>query len=118
MRGDEAELLADPVLDQVRLSAPGEAPARGGADHRVLVMRRPGVMDPVALTVERTVARSLGPAADGSPVRVLTFQAWELSGRAWFGIYDLASSDDRAGGPGGTVTAALRAPASPRRWWI
>ena len=22
------------------------------------------------------------PAADGSPVRVLTFQAWELSGRA------------------------------------
>jgi phosphoribosylformylglycinamidine synthase len=92
VEGLAAELLADPVLDQVRLSAPGEAPARGGADHRVLVMRRPGVMDPVALTVERTVARSLGPAADGSPVRVLTFQAWELSGRASRAELELATA--------------------------
>ena len=80
------ELLVDPVLESARVAAPGEAPrADEGvwpADHRVLAMRRPGVMDPVAVTVERTIARTgLGSGVDG-PVRVLTFRAWELGGEA------------------------------------
>jgi phosphoribosylformylglycinamidine synthase len=87
-----SELLVDPVLEEARISAPREAP--GGApegtwrpDHRVLAMRRPGVVDPVAVTVERTIARTeLAPASgqggSSSPVRVLTFRAWELAGEA------------------------------------
>jgi phosphoribosylformylglycinamidine synthase len=74
------ELLADPVLDQVSLWAPGELPATPPGAHRVLVMRRPGVMDPSALTIERTIARTPGLGRDAASVRVLTFQAWELYG--------------------------------------
>ncbi len=80
------ELLADPVLDETRVGAPGEQPAGTKGAHRVLVMRRPGVMDPGAITIERAIARTPGlarstePAPDSGPVRVLTFQAWELLG--------------------------------------
>ena len=73
------ELLADPVLDELRIVAPGRAPApRPSGVHRLLIARRPGVMDPVALTVERTLERSgLAPAG----VRAATYQAWELEGK-------------------------------------
>jgi len=75
VRDVAAELLVDPVLEELRLTAPRTAPTDAPTDvHRVLVMRRPGVMDPVALTVERALRRS------GTPARVLTFQAWELRG--------------------------------------
>jgi phosphoribosylformylglycinamidine synthase len=73
------ELLADPVLDEVALMEPLEAPARSAASHRLLVARRPGVMDPVALTIERALVRTtLLPA--GESLLVTTFRAWELFG--------------------------------------
>ena len=69
------ELLADPVLDEARVAAPGEIPApRSRRAQRLLVSRKPGVMDPVALTVARALER-MGLLASGS---VATFQAWEL----------------------------------------
>jgi phosphoribosylformylglycinamidine synthase II len=81
------ELFADPVLDELRVVAPGRAPApRPSGVHRLLVARRPGVMDPVALTVERTLERSgLAPAG----VRAATYQAWELEGK--LGAAELAA---------------------------
>ncbi len=76
-----AELLADPVLDQARIYAPGQAPPQGGPRvHRVLVMRRPGVMDPVALSIERVLARAGRRGSAEGSLRALTFQAWELGG--------------------------------------
>ncbi|MBI5434528.1 MAG: phosphoribosylformylglycinamidine synthase subunit PurL [Planctomycetes bacterium] len=76
------ELCADPVLDVVRITAPEAAPSVGqGVRHRVLVMRKPGVMDSVAQTIERTLARSaLASLAGGERVRALTYQAWEFVG--------------------------------------
>ena len=74
-----AELLADPVLDRVALYAPGEAPPAPAGRHRVLVARRPGVMDPVALTVERALRRTGLIDADAAAL-VTTFRAWELDG--------------------------------------
>jgi len=73
------ELLADPVLDEVRLIPPRTAPSAAPCDHRILVARRPGVMDPVALTVERALMRT-GLVPAGEDVLVTTFQAWELEG--------------------------------------
>ena len=75
------ELLADPVLDEARITAPGESPAtpsRGA--QRILVSKKPGVMDPVALTVARALRR-IGLVAEDS-IPVATFQAWELEGTA------------------------------------
>ncbi len=72
------ELLADPVLDEVRLYPPSTSPTPS-RHSRVLVARKPGVMDPVALTIERALRRaSLVPAA--LDVFVATFHAWELEG--------------------------------------
>ncbi|MCB9904219.1 MAG: phosphoribosylformylglycinamidine synthase subunit PurL [Planctomycetes bacterium] len=71
------ELLADPVLDDVRLTAPQAAPETTPGKHRVLVARRAGVMDPVALTISRVIARAKLAAAD---LHVSTFTAWELEG--------------------------------------
>ncbi|HVS19174.1 MAG TPA: phosphoribosylformylglycinamidine synthase subunit PurL [Planctomycetota bacterium] len=69
-------LFLDPVLEELELTAPLESPAeRPAGVHRVLVARRPGVMDPTALTIERTLARG------GVAARVLTFQVWEVAGR-------------------------------------
>jgi phosphoribosylformylglycinamidine synthase II len=78
-----SELLADPVLDEPRIAAPGEAPSpRSRRAQRILVARKPGVMDPVALTVGRALQR-IGLAhrtngAEGERSPVATFQAWEL----------------------------------------
>ena len=71
-----AELLADPVVDQERIIAPGEAPQAVDA-HRILVARRPGVMDPVAQTLCAALARA--DLVSGE-VSVGTFRAWELAG--------------------------------------
>ncbi len=71
------ELLADPVLDDVRLTAPGAEPTATSGTRRVLVARRPGVMDPVAITIQRVIGRA-GLAA--SDLHVSTFTAWELEG--------------------------------------
>ncbi len=75
------ELLCDPVLETYRVIAPSSVPPARAACQRVLVARRAGVMDPVALTVERAIERGkLARRADGSRARVLTFSAWEIAG--------------------------------------
>ena len=78
------ELLADPVLEEARVIAPRTAPPPAPAGtHRVLAMRRPGVMDPVAMTVERTLARTglaPRPGQHEGDVHALTFRAWEIEG--------------------------------------
>ena len=79
------ELLADPVIDRARLVEPGQAPVaeaeatEGGARHRILVARRPGVMDPVALTIERALRRA-ALVGDETDLLVATFRAWEAQG--------------------------------------
>jgi len=70
------ELLADPVLDEARLVAPGVAPPSAAA-HRVLVARKPGVTDPVAATLQRALIDS-GLFQSEEPIA--TFQAWEVFG--------------------------------------
>jgi phosphoribosylformylglycinamidine synthase subunit PurSL len=72
------ELLRDPVLDEARLFSPRELPP-GRDSRRILVARKPGVMDPVALTVEGCLRRS-GLVDAGSPLLISTFTAWELDG--------------------------------------
>ena len=74
-----AELLADPLLDEVRLTAPGHAPAVPDGVRRVLVARKPGVMDPVAQTILETIAR-VGLARLDPAACISTFRAWELTG--------------------------------------
>jgi phosphoribosylformylglycinamidine synthase II len=79
------ELLADPVLDRIEITAPGEAPPSrtvpaAGNVHRILVARRPGVMDPVAMTIERALVRT-GLASSNESLFVTTFHAWELEGQ-------------------------------------
>ena len=71
------ELLADPVVDSARITAPSTAPERSNDARRVLVAPQPGVMDPVANTVAGVLARTgLIP----SPSGVSTFRAWEITG--------------------------------------
>ncbi len=69
------DVLADPVLDELRVVAPREAPPAGSADHRILVAPRPGVMDP-----EANVVRDLLRRGGLRDVHVATFRAWELEG--------------------------------------
>ena len=81
-----ALLLADPVVDEARVVAPGQAPPEVDA-HRILVAMKPGVMDPVALTLARGLVKNglleEGPLEDGkSEPLVATFRAWELQGAA------------------------------------
>ncbi|MEZ6016543.1 MAG: phosphoribosylformylglycinamidine synthase subunit PurL [Planctomycetota bacterium] len=87
------ELLADPVLDDVRLYAPATVPAPSAA-HRVLVARKPGVMDPSALTLERALRRAgiLGAEEGG---HVATFRAFEVPHGAGFDAAALAAAARR-----------------------
>lgn len=77
VRAIAADLLADPVLDRPRFTPPGAVPERG-VPCTILVAPKPGVMDPVAQTVQRALERT-GHLAEGGP-RVQTFRAWELEG--------------------------------------
>jgi len=74
-----ASLLADPVVDEARVTPPDAPPApTASGRRRILVMRQPGVMDPVARTLEEILVRDgLGPG-DGPP-GVATFRAYELA---------------------------------------
>ncbi|MSR62690.1 MAG: phosphoribosylformylglycinamidine synthase subunit PurL [Planctomycetes bacterium] len=72
------QVLADPVVNEVRVLAP-RAAARSGTGHRILVMPRPGVMDPVAHTLEDLLARSGRTPQNGSPA-VATYRVFELRG--------------------------------------
>jgi phosphoribosylformylglycinamidine synthase II len=69
-------LLADPVVDTARVVEPGSVPAAVDA-HRILVARKPGVMDPVATTLAAALLKS--GLLEERP-EVGTFRAWELSG--------------------------------------
>jgi phosphoribosylformylglycinamidine (FGAM) synthase PurS component len=74
------ELLVDPVVAEAHVIEPGRAPGppRSGA-RRVLVMKKPGVMGPVAETVRGALARTgLVPAA-ALATGVATFTAYELA---------------------------------------
>jgi phosphoribosylformylglycinamidine synthase len=97
------ELLADPVLDQVAQFHPMEAPPSPAGTRRILVAKKAGVMDPVALTITRALARtglmhkpiegpideplddsldrpSAGNTVDQVTPHISTFAAYELSG--------------------------------------
>ncbi len=71
-------VLADPVVDEVRVLAPRTAP-RAGPAQRVLVMPRPGVMDPVAHTLEDLLVRTRRTPPEGVPA-VATYRIYELRG--------------------------------------
>ncbi len=76
-----SELLADPVVDVVRIAAPGQGFGLGERPglHRVLVQRQPGVMDPVARTIEDLLVRIGRTPASGTP-GIGTYRAFELEG--------------------------------------
>lgn len=71
-------ILADPVVNEVRVLAPRRAPEAGRAT-RILVMPRPGVMDPVARTLEEILVRAGKTPAHGAPA-VATYRVFELTG--------------------------------------
>jgi phosphoribosylformylglycinamidine synthase len=71
-------LLTDPVIEVSRL---GAAPAGGRAAQVIEVHPLPGVMDPVALSVEQAIADLLGPDhASRSGVRVSSGWRYDLEG--------------------------------------
>jgi len=76
------EFLADPVLDAPRCYAPRECPPPPPARcARILVMRKPGVMDPVAMTVQRALLRNgIVPDSAAEGFAVATFRIFELQG--------------------------------------
>ena len=76
-------LLADPVLDRVRISEPECAPETSTGCHRVLVAKKPGVTDAVAQTLARAIQTS---SRSAEQPEIATFQAWEFEG-------DLAPTD-------------------------
>ena len=73
------ELLADPISDRFALASPGDDAASLWAGHedsgRLVVRRRPGVMDPVARSARDAIAL-LGIDA----IAVGTYRAWLLPG--------------------------------------
>ncbi|MHC4378203.1 MAG: phosphoribosylformylglycinamidine synthase subunit PurL [Planctomycetota bacterium] len=74
------EVLADPVLDEIRVLAPGECPAAAPDGwQRVLCAPLPGVMDPVAESLRALLVRS-GLTRGVEDLEVATFRAWELEG--------------------------------------
>ena len=73
-----SDVLSDPVVNEVRVLAPRTAPRPGPAE-RVLVMPRPGVMDPVAHTLEDLLVRTRRTPEGGAPA-VATYRVFELRG--------------------------------------
>ena len=73
------ELLTDPVLEEARIGAPREPLPPHAAAHRVLVAKKPGVMDPIAQTVRHSILRT-ALIKSKRELFVTTFQAWELEG--------------------------------------
>jgi len=62
-------VLADPILDRFEIWGPGETPP-AAAGHRVSVLRRPGVTDPVAHSVQKAMADAQLPVAPVATYRV------------------------------------------------
>jgi len=74
-----ASILADPVVNEVRIYAPEDQPPTSPDTHRILIMRRPGVMDPVARTVEQLLVRTGRLPSEGDP-GIATFRVLEVRG--------------------------------------
>lgn len=74
-----ARFLVDPVLDSVEVIGPGEAPRERAGDHAVLVAPKPGVMDPVARTIQALFERN-GVAPRQGALDVATFRVFEVQG--------------------------------------
>ncbi|MFT7542284.1 MAG: phosphoribosylformylglycinamidine synthase II, partial [Gammaproteobacteria bacterium] len=73
-----AGLLCDPVVQSFRIGAPGQPlDPPSSARHRVLVQRRPGVMDPIATTVDELLVKQ-GLVPDSGQPGVGTYSAWEF----------------------------------------
>ncbi len=73
------EVLCDPVLDVARIVEPKVAPAAQRGVQRVLVARKAGVMDPVALTVARALVRTgIASGDDHAAPFTATFRVFEL----------------------------------------
>ncbi|MBL8857286.1 MAG: phosphoribosylformylglycinamidine synthase subunit PurL [Planctomycetes bacterium] len=76
------ELFADPVLDTARIYAPRAAPEVASGVQRVLVARKSGVMDPVALTVQQALAAAgIVREARDDDFFATTFKIVEIQGR-------------------------------------
>ena len=89
-----AEILADPVVDEVRIVAPDQdAPAPPEGVHRIAVLSRPGVMDPVAQTLEQLLLRTGRLPSAGAP-GVATYRVLEVHGEV--GAEALAQAASRA----------------------
>ena len=74
------ELLSDRVMNTVRVYRPSDDP-RGESERRLEVVRRPGVMDPAAQSIQRA-ATSLGLAVED----VRSWQLYMLpNGTGWAG---------------------------------
>ena len=81
IEGVMGQLLVDPVVDEARLIEPGEAPeAPPEGVRRVLVARKPGVMDSVALTLHGALQEMGIARSDDASAEVATFHAWEVAG--------------------------------------
>ena len=76
------ELLRDPVVDSVRVTEPGKEPETAAGAQRVIVAKKPGVMDAVATTLDAALDRMDPPVGlePGQSTRVATFHAWEIFG--------------------------------------
>jgi phosphoribosylformylglycinamidine synthase len=75
------ECLSDAVLDVARISAPRTQPETRSARARVLIARKPGVMDPVALTIHRTLRKTgLLPREKEAGFHCSTFRVYEIEG--------------------------------------
>jgi phosphoribosylformylglycinamidine synthase II len=77
-----AELLRDPVVDAVRTTEPAAEPETAAGARRVIVAKKPGVMDSTATTLDKALDRMHPPIdlAASAATRVATFQAWEIFG--------------------------------------
>ncbi|GAB4152149.1 MAG: phosphoribosylformylglycinamidine synthase subunit PurL [Planctomycetota bacterium] len=70
------EVLADPIVDELDLLEPGEdRPPTGEGVHRLFVVPRPGVTDPVAKSVQKALADMDLPA-----VACATFRGFLVAG--------------------------------------
>ncbi|MDF1838303.1 MAG: phosphoribosylformylglycinamidine synthase subunit PurL [Planctomycetota bacterium] len=73
------ELLADPVVDEAATFEPGATPPAPPSGQRMLVARKPGVMDPVAQTLTRSLAQLELIPGESTPL-VQTFHVWQIEG--------------------------------------
>jgi phosphoribosylformylglycinamidine synthase subunit PurSL len=89
-------LLTDPVLETASIYAPDDIPASAPGSVRVLVAKKPGVMDPVAESIKRVLRRTMFD----HDVHAQTFQVFR---------FDLADGQPLETAEAELETAAARA---------